>query len=357
MKTVTVNSSTEYRIHIGTNLIACANQYIADIKAPCSIAIISNETIWPLYGDALSTCLSEAGYQVFCHLIPDGECYKTATTYLEILEFLSINQITRCDLVIALGGGVVGDLTGFVSATYLRGLDYIQIPTTLLAMVDSSVGGKTAIDLPQGKNLVGAFYQPKLVLCDLNALDTLPAPIFADGCAEIIKYGMLFDANLLAHLQQYGSNFDREYVVSRCVELKRDIVCLDEFDTGMRQLLNFGHTVGHAIEKSSNYTVSHGRAVGLGMATITKACSSNGTCPLDVFNTLVRVLEQFNLPTKVSDLPDSHNYSAQQLYSAALSDKKRNGSKINLVLPERIGHCAIQDIPIEQLYSIMESGL
>lgn len=354
MKTVTVHLANSYDIHIGTGLLADAAQHIQKVKKPCSVAIISNTTIWPLHGQVLLNSLEQAGYTVVCHQIPDGECYKTEVTYLEILHFLADNHITRSDLIIALGGGVVGDVTGFAAATYLRGVDYIQIPTSLLAMVDSSVGGKTAIDLPQGKNLVGAFNQPRLVLCDLDMLETLPDSIFIDGCAEIIKYGMLYDAELFNHLSTLGLKFDREYVISRCVELKRDVVCVDEFDTGLRQMLNLGHTIGHAIEKNSNFTISHGQAVAAGMAIITKAAMKLNICQSSVYDALVATLKRFGLPTGVQTEPC---YSAQKLYESALSDKKRSGGTVNLIIPVNIGQCVIQKTPVTQLHDIIESGL
>lgn len=354
MKTVTTHLSHSYNIHIGSGLLADAAHYIGEIKKPCTVAIISNTTVWPLHGQVLLRSLERAGYTVIHYQIPDGECYKTETTYLEILHFLADNHITRSDLMVALGGGVVGDITGFAAATYLRGIDFIQVPTSLLAMVDSSVGGKTAIDLPQGKNLVGAFYQPKLVLCDLNMLETLPENIFIDGCAEVIKYGMLYDVALFSHLAKFGPKFQREYVISRCIELKRDVVCIDEFDNGMRQMLNLGHTIGHAIEKNSNYTITHGQAVAAGMAIITKAGTKRHICKDTAYDMLITTLINFNLPTGV---PKESRYNARNLYESALSDKKRSGGSVNLIIPEDIGQCRIEKIPVSQLQDVIESGL
>lgn len=353
MKTVTVTASSSYNVMIGSGLLADAGIHVRNLKNPCTAAIISNVTVWPLYGQVLADSLLKEGFQVIHFTIGDGEAYKTPETYLRILSFLAENKVTRSDLIIALGGGVVGDITGFASATYLRGLDYIQIPTTLLAMVDSSVGGKTAIDLPQGKNLVGSFKQPKLVLCDLNVLSSLPSDIFSDGCAEVIKYGMLYDPVLFEHLLQYGPEFDREYVITRCVELKRDVVAEDEFDTGARQKLNLGHTIGHAIEKNSNYTLSHGRCVSIGMAMITRYAVLAGICDNSVYDNLSTVLKCFSLPTHV---PNHECYCAEKLWAAALSDKKRNGATVNLIIPTSIADCIIQKTDIKQLKSIIEGG-
>ena len=185
---------SKYNVVIGCNLLATLGSQLLDVTIkPCKVAVISDSNVWPHYGDIVTQSLVSSGFSVVSFQFPAGESSKNASTYLQILNFLAENQITRSDAVLALGGGVTGDMTGFAAATYLRGVAYVQIPTSLLAMVDSSVGGKTAIDLPAGKNLVGAFYQPRLVLCDLNCLDTLPAPIFSDGCAEVIKYGVLYD--------------------------------------------------------------------------------------------------------------------------------------------------------------------
>lgn len=350
MKTVTVNASRSYQVVIGSNLLSeCAN-YISQVKKTCTVAIISDSNVFPLYGKIVTNSLQNAGYQVLSHVFPAGEASKNPETYLNILHFLAKNQLTRSDLIMALGGGVVGDMAGFAAATYLRGTDYIQVPTSLLAMVDSSVGGKTAIDLPEGKNLVGAFYQPALVLCDIQALSTLPEPVFTDGCAEVIKYGVLYDEALFKHLHSSGKNFQQEQVIARCVELKRDVVAADEFDTGARQKLNLGHTVGHAIEKNSDFSITHGQAVAMGMGVITKAAVSLGICTEDVYSELVSVLRLF-------DLPYSTSMQAKELYTAALSDKKRSGSSLNLVIPQKIGCCILQKTPIHQLENLLESGL
>jgi 3-dehydroquinate synthase len=276
--------------------------------------------------------------------MPAGEESKNGEQYFRILNFLAENEITRGDLLIALGGGVVGDMTGFVAATYLRGVAYIQVPTTLLAMVDSSVGGKTAIDLPSGKNLVGAFYQPAMVLCDISALDSLPRDIFIDGCAEVIKYAVLYDADLFEHLMQFGLQFDKEYVIARCVTLKRDVVEVDEFDTGARQLLNLGHTVGHSIEKNSNFTITHGKAVAIGMAIVCRSCGCQDS------SRILDLLIRFGLPVHTG-------FSAEILYNHALSDKKRSSNTITLVIPLAIGNCQLIPYSSETLQSFIQAGL
>lgn len=350
MITIDVNTSRNYQIHIASELISQIDVFVKKIKDDCKIAIISDSNVWPLYGDKISTSLSSAGFDHMAYIMPAGEESKNSDQYLQILNFLADNAITRSDLLIALGGGVVGDMTGFVAATYLRGIAYVQVPTSLLAMVDSSVGGKTAIDLPAGKNLVGAFNQPAMVLCDLSALETLPKDVFIDGCAEVIKYGVLYDTELFGHLMQNGPEFDREYVITRCVELKRNTVVADEFDTGARQLLNLGHTIGHSIEKCSNYRISHGYAVAAGMSIIAKASAALGYCSFDIYTQICDIMTRFSLPTSTAFLSDALNNNA-------LSDKKRLGQSINLVLPRKIGECFLCKTPVEELKSFIEAGL
>ena len=347
MKTVTVTASKEYDVLIGEGLLRQLAQHLTQVKVPCKVAVISDTNVAPLYMDAVLGQLTHAGYAYCQYVFPAGEESKNGNTYLKILDFLAQNKITRTDCMIALGGGVVGDMTGFVAATYSRGIDYIQIPTTLLAMVDSSVGGKTAIDLPSGKNLAGAFYQPKLVLCDISTLSTLPDAVFRDGCAEIIKYGILFDEKLFSHLEERGIDFDREYVISRCVEWKRNTVCEDEFDTGARQLLNLGHTIGHGIEAISDFAVSHGSAVAMGMAVISRAADALSQ---DTRNRIIHILQLFRLPVTA-------NFTATDLLPYILSDKKRSGNSINLIIPHDIGYCKITPTPISMLKSIIEAGL
>lgn len=350
MKTIAVHASTAYNVFVGNDLIPQAGKFLSTVCNPCKVAIISESNVFPIYGKLLSDSLIKAGYSVFSFIFSAGESQKNSETYLNILNFLAENTFTRSDILIALGGGVTGDITGFAAATFLRGISYVQIPTTLLAMVDSSVGGKTAIDLPAGKNLVGAFYQPKLVLCDLDALQTLPNSVFCDGCAEVIKYGVLYDSSLFSHLMLHGLSFDREAVIARCIELKKNVVHQDEFDTGARQMLNFGHTVGHGIEAQSNYAVSHGQAVAVGMAIVSKAAASLGICDISVYNDICKILDLFQLPKATV-------YSAQDLYCSALSDKKRSGGTVNLIVPEHIGHCFIRPTPVTEVKSFIEAGL
>ena len=350
MKTVHVNTAKEYDVLIGSGLLAQLPRRIGDISGAEKIAIVSDSNVWPIYGPCVESALLEAGYEVSAFIFAAGEASKNGETYLSLLEMLASSKVTRSDLILALGGGVVGDMAGFAAATYLRGIHYVQVPTTLLAAVDSSVGGKTAIDLPSGKNLAGAFYQPKLVLCDLDTLDTLPEDIFRDGCAEVIKYGILYDRELFDHLQKYGLQFDRQYVIARCVELKRNVVTEDEFDRGNRQKLNLGHTLGHAVEKLSNYRISHGQAVAIGTAMISRSACAKGLCSTDACGNICKILKQFGLPTTTDN-------TSVALLQAALSDKKRSGGMVNLILPRDIGDCTIFPCPVPDLESYIEAGL
>lgn len=350
MKTITVQASKKYDVVIGAGLMQNIGDQILTVKKQCKCAIISDSNVWPLYGRTVSESLDRTGFKPVHYVFPAGESSKCMETYAKILIFLAENNITRTDLIIALGGGVTGDMAGFAAATFLRGVSYVQVPTSLLAMVDSSVGGKTAIDLPVGKNLVGAFCQPILVLCDTDALKTLPEDVFRDGCAEVIKYSVLYSNELFEYLEKHCLSFDREDVITRCVKFKRDVVALDEFDTGERQKLNLGHTFGHCIEAQSGFSITHGQAVAIGMCMIARAAHKIGYTEKTVYSRIQSLLQHFGLPT-------STDFTADQLLTHALSDKKRTGGTVNLIIPKSIGSCVSQKVPVDELKHIMESGL
>ena len=350
MKTITVSASRTYDIRIGHGLLTTLGEAVRGLGKVEKVFLVSDTQVYPLYGGAAEASLKAAGYAVSSFVFPAGEESKNGETFLKLLNALAQAGLSRSDLLIALGGGVVGDLAGFSAACYLRGIRFVQIPTTLLAAVDSSVGGKTAIDLPAGKNLAGAFYQPSLVLCDLDALDTLPEDIFRDGCAEVIKYGVLYDPELFSQLEASGLDFDREAVIARCVALKRDVVMEDEKDTGSRMKLNLGHTFGHAVEAHSRFTLSHGKSVAIGLAIIARASASMGICSEADAARIVSVLKAFGLPVQAQ-------YTAEALLPYLLSDKKRSGGTVNLILPEAIGRCIVSPTPVSQLQSILQAGL
>ena len=350
MRTVTVNASKTYDIKIGSGLLSSLGEEVKKLGKAQKICVVSESTVFPLYGDTAVENLKNAGFEVISFVFPSGEESKNGSTFLELENYLAENKLTRSDMIVALGGGVVGDLAGFASASFLRGIRFIQVPTTLLAAVDSSVGGKTAIDLPAGKNLCGAFCQPSLVLCDTDTLNTLPVDIFRDGCAEVIKYGVLYDPDLFAHLEEKSLDFDREAVITRCVELKRDVVMEDEFDTGIRMKLNLGHTIGHGVEAKSHFGISHGKAVGIGMAIVSRAAVKLGMCGGDTCEKILKVLKQFGLSVTT-------DYSADDLYTYTLSDKKRSGGTVKLIVPRAIGDCTIVPTPVDALKSFIEAGL
>ena len=350
MTTIEVNASRHYTVEIGSGLLPGLGPRIAALGSAQRVCIVSDSNVWPLYGAAADASLHAAGLETCAFIFPAGESSKNGATYLELLNFLAENRLSRSDILVALGGGVVGDLTGFAAATYQRGIRFVQVPTTVLAAVDSSVGGKTAIDLPAGKNLAGAFCQPSLVLCDIDCLATLPDDIFRDGCAEVIKTAILFDEPLFMELVRDGLNFDREAVIAACVAHKRDIVVADEFDRGQRNLLNLGHTFGHAVEKLSNFTLSHGRAVAIGTAMAARSAVPLGLTGQGTATRIMWLLEKFGLPIFT-------HHSAEALANAALSDKKRSGDSVKLILPKAVGECAIVPTPVSKLESIIQAGL
>lgn len=349
MTQVEVKTSTPYTVEIGHGLLASAGERIRAVCGGTSAAVVSDDTVFSLYGAALCTQLEAAGYRVVPFVFPHGEASKNLTTYAELVNFLAEKRLTRADVLVALGGGVTGDLGGFAAATYLRGIRYVQVPTTLLAAVDSSVGGKTAVDLPAGKNLAGCFHQPSLVLCDLDTLSTLPDETFRDGCAEVIKYGMIDSAGFLRQLSETPAREQLEHVVTTCVAMKRDVVSEDEFDRGRRQLLNFGHTFGHAVEACSRFAISHGSAVAIGMAMASRAACARGLCGADVPETLLALLRQYDLPTE-TDFP------ADMLYGALCADKKIEGSSIHLIVPDRLGHCRIELAQLSDVPAWLAAG-
>ena len=341
MKTITVNASEKYECIIGAGVLNHVSDYIKNLTSTEKIMIVSDDKVAELYLDKVKNNLMEAGFKVYQFIIENGEKSKNANNYIRLLNVLAENYFTRSDAMIALGGGVVGDLTGFAAATFLRGIRFFQIPTTLLAMVDSSVGGKTAIDLDAGKNLAGAFYQPKLVLADIDTLDTLEQQVFRDGCAEVIKTAAIADRSLFDYLYEHGEDFDREYVIGRCIEIKASVVEADEFDNGKRQLLNFGHTIGHAIEKCSHYEITHGQAVAIGMVMMMRS-SVKYALTSDSESEITNIVNKFGLPV-------SCVYTAEDLYSVMLADKKRKGNYVTVVIPSLIGNCTLKKITITDL--------
>ena len=349
MKTVHIDASRSYDVRIGRGLLDDCGRQIAERVRCASAAVVADDTVYALYGERVCASLEAAGVRTVCYVFPHGEKSKNLLEYAKILNFLAENRVTRADALIALGGGVTGDLGGFAAATYLRGIPFVQLPTTLLAAVDSSVGGKTAVDLPAGKNLAGAFYQPELVLCDLDTLDSLPREIFLDGCAEVIKYAVLGSRELFALLADIPSGKGLEEVTARCVEMKRDFLQSDELDRGARQMLNLGHTFGHAVEASSRFTLSHGKSVAIGMAMILRAACSRGLCSAETRDAVIALLQRYGLPTECP-------YPADMLLGALSADKKIFGTRLNLVVPTDIGACRLLPVGVDELSGWLRDG-
>ena len=350
METVHVNASKSYDIKISKGILSSVGHEVLSLLPKTKrVAVISDDKVFPLYGEMVTKSLSDSGFDTVSYVFPNGEHSKNTDTLVNILNFLGTNGLTRSDCLIALGGGVVGDITGFAAAVFLRGIHFVQIPTTLLAMVDSSVGGKTAVNHACGKNLAGAFYQPELVLCDTDVLSSLSHEDYADGCAEIIKYAMIKDKELFDFISQKHICEDHEFVIRTCISIKARIVENDEFDNGERQLLNFGHTIGHAVEKCSNYSIHHGSAVAIGMVMMSKGAYLAGLCDKDYYPALIPLLKKYSLPTAAE-------YTPAQLYNVTLSDKKRSGADITLVLPQEIGKCILKKLPAQEVLNILEKG-
>ena len=350
MKKITVNASEKYEIIIEKGLVDRAGEYCRQaLSGLRRVLILTDDNVAPIYLDRVKSSFLAVGINTEEHIIPHGEHSKNTESLIDLVEYMAELRLTRADALVALGGGVVGDLTGFAAGIYLRGIKFIQIPTTLLAMVDSSVGGKTAIDLEAGKNLAGVFHQPSLVLCDPLTLDTLSNEIFADGCAEVIKYAIINDKEFFDILKS-GIKSNIEFVIERCVNNKAKIVELDEYDFGMRQLLNLGHTVGHAIEICSELEISHGSAVAIGTVIATKLAVSLNLCPENDLEEIIALLKSEKLPTVCQ-------YSASELAAVSNTDKKRSGDFINLILPYGIGNCKPYKVKVSELESLIEKGL
>jgi len=355
MKKVTVNTSKKYNILLGSGLIEDIETHLARVTDVCKICVVSDGNVNDLYGKKLRTSLESAGHDVCVFAFEAGEKSKNMTTVSKLLEFMAEKQLTRTDIIVAFGGGVVGDIAGFAASCYLRGIRFIQIPTTLLAAVDSSVGGKTGVNITAGKNLVGAFWQPSLVLCDHGLFKSLKHETLLEGIAEVIKYGViadeeLFDLMARACVSELFNDNLFEHIIEKCVKIKSEIVSRDERDMGERQLLNFGHTLGHAIEKCSNYEISHGHAVAIGMLCISRAAYEFGLSPKSCYVKIEQALKQHGFVLTC-------DYSAEELYEAALIDKKRTGNFITLILPDKIGSCRLEKVDITLFREFVRKGI
>lgn len=353
MKTLRVSlQERSYHIQIAPGLLSAAGEAIRSVCPKATrLFVVTDSNVAPLYLSRLIPVLERCGFETACQEIPAGEASKSAQRLSELWENMLDFGLTRTDAVVALGGGVVGDLAGFAAATVLRGVDFIQLPTTLLAQVDSSVGGKVAVDLRAGKNLAGAFWQPRLVLMDTDTLATLPDATFSDGMGEVVKYGCIWDKSffdfLAARPTRAALTAEIESILYTCCEIKRQVVESDERDTGKRMLLNFGHTLGHAYELAGNYEKwTHGQAVAAGMVAAARLGVTLGVTPADVPAQLKAVLAALNLPTAIP--------CDRETYAAAIGrDKKGAGEDISLILLESLGRAVIRKLPKAELLELL----
>lgn len=346
MKKLTVNVNDKYDILIEKGLIKKAGELTKTVLSGKKLVLVSDTNVYPIYGDDVKSSLEAEGYDVYTYIFEAGEASKTTKTVIDMVEFMAQNELTREDGVVALGGGVCGDMAGFAAAIFLRGIKFVQIPTSLLAQVDSSVGGKTAVDLPQGKNLCGAFHQPSLVIIDPNVLDTLTEHYFVDGMGEVIKYGCIKSKSLFNRLENENPKDFIDDLIFECVDIKRQVVENDEKEHGERALLNFGHTCGHAIEKLWNFeAVSHGEAVGIGMVMITRVSENIGITEKGTTDRIINVLKKNGMK-----IEDTHSIS--EIVGAMNADKKRTGSGIKFAMLKSIGDSFIKPVENEDIKKI-----
>lgn len=349
MRAIRIDAGRPYEALIGEGCMKEAGEIIAARLPARKAALVMDDRVESLYGEAVAGSLARAGFSVSRFVFKAGEASKTLSTLTRLYAFLAREQVSRGDMIVALGGGVTGDLAGFAAASYLRGIPFVQMPTTTLAAVDASVGGKTGVNLPEGKNLVGAFWQPSLVLCDCAAFDTLPEDTFADGVAESLKHGLICDAALFESVAAGAMRTAPAQTVAQNIEIKARMVAHDERDTGARQLLNLGHTVGHAIERLSGFSVAHGHAVAMGIAAMARASEALSLLAPGQAVRIESALAHCRLPTH---LP----YPPEALAEAARIDKKRSGETITLVLIKAVGECVLYPIPVDQLRDVFELG-
>ena len=345
MHTVNVSlGDRSYNIEIGASLEKTGER-LKDLGFGRKMALVTNPTVKKLYGQRVVDSLKAAGFMVMSIEIPDGEQYKNLDWANAIYTALLTNFFDRTSALVALGGGVIGDLTGFAAATFMRGVPFVQVPTTLLAMVDSSVGGKTGVNHPMGKNMIGAFHQPKKVLMDLSVLTSLPKEEFLSGMAEVIKYGVIWDAALFEYLDKNRGKIlalDPDalaYIIQRSCEIKAEVVSKDEREGGLRAILNYGHTVGHAVEKAENYTMRHGHAVSIGMVYASRLAHETGLCDASVPGRVEELITSYGLPVDLTVL--SRRPAVAELMDTMQIDKKAEGGKVKFVLPKKIGEVVI----------------
>ena len=351
--TVHVKTGVPYDVIIQRGILSeCGVPVKKILPKAQSCVIVSDSNVAPLYADTVKKSLEEAGYKVSINIFPAGEENKRLPAIVGMYEAFTQAELSRSDFAVALGGGVTGDMCGFAAATYLRGIPFVQIPTTVLSQNDSSVGGKTGIDLDCGKNLVGSFHQPCLVLADADTLSTLPHRYVTDGFGEIIKHGCIKSADLFELIEEHGADINQiEELTARSVEIKAGVVERDEKESGERMLLNFGHTIGHAIEKCAHYTgIAHGEAVGIGMLVMARAGEAAGLSAIGTSGRIEAVLKKCGMPTGC-------DFSPEMICDASMLDKKRRGEYMNIVLLREIGNSFVHKIRCADLLGFVRKGM
>jgi 3-dehydroquinate synthase len=350
MSTLEVTHPTgRYPIHVWNTALSDTGRLLRESGLSGKVAIITNGTVDALYGRQVLSSLADAGFEAFVYRVPDGESFKTLSTVSTVYDRLIEHELDRNSTIVALGGGVMGDMAGFAAATYLRGVPLVQVPTTLLAMIDASLGGKVAVDHRRGKNLIGAFHQPTLVITDPDVLSTLPPVELRAGVAEVIKHGLISAPDLFEHLEQNGAD-PIEWIVERAIAVKVEIIQEDPYERGRRAVLNLGHTFAHAFEAVSDFRLRHGEAVGVGLVAAARTARAMGLCSGDVEERVVALLERFNTPT---GLPE---YQPKMIRAAMSMDKKRRGRRLRFILPESVGTVSIRDdVPEEVIDDVLAS--
>ncbi|MDI9503198.1 MAG: 3-dehydroquinate synthase [Tissierellia bacterium] len=348
MRRISVLTKPAYCVEIQRGLLNHLKEAALPYKNR-TVFLLTDWHVWPIYGAFVEEAFGDALVQTY--VCPAGETAKSVASFGGVMEAMAEAGLHRDALLLTLGGGVVGDLGGFCAASFLRGIDFLQIPTSLLAAVDASVGGKTAINLHAGKNLCGAFHQPVAVWIDPDVFATLPEEKRLDGVAEMLKTGAIFDVALFNRMAEglRPNDADLEELLSRCIQYKADVVAKDEKDRGERQLLNFGHTFGHAVEARSGFSLSHGHAVAIGMAMMARACAEKGICPAETKDRIERALQQNGLPIRTE-------YAAQELLPFVTRDKKIKNESVQLVVMEEPGKARLQPTPLTEVESWLEAG-
>lgn len=349
MEKVTVNASTKYEILLDRGILDKSGELISQVIKKGKALVVTDDNVDGFYGERMMKSLSNAGIEAKKYVFPHGEASKSHSTLLGIYEFMAENNYTRSDFIVALGGGVVGDTAGYAAATYMRGIDFVQVPTTGISQADSSVGGKTAVNINGGKNLVGAFHQPRLVICDTDTLNTLTPEFFSDGMAEIVKHGMIKSAELFDILANKDIKENIVDIMKRNVTIKGKVVENDEREKGERMLLNFGHTLAHALEKYYNFTgLTHGYAIAIGMSTFTHIAERRGMCKAGIADKLDALLEKCGLPL-------TDNAPLHELYTLSLRDKKHLASGMNIVICPDIGQSEVVKMSVDEYAQFLKS--